>query len=562
MAKKNAQYKVLLEISRFLSCPITEDELLEEILTGCKEVVKAQACSLYLPDLSTGEMIIHSALNDGSISLNSTRIPKGSGIVGQVFKSKKLINLKDVSKNKNHYKGLNEKTSITPKAMLTLPIMDRTTCLGVLQMINPKKAKFFTKADEELLEAISNISASALARVEAQKREIASAMTRQELGVAREIQKSFLPPSLKTVDKAFVYMQNFPARTVGGDFYFTYAVDKHRFLVGLGDVSGKGVPASLSLARITAKIDILVKSIDGALDKWITMLNKEIANDLQNGRFIALTAVLFDTKKETIQVTTAGQYAPIVHEKDEWIRLNCPNQLPLGILPGNTYTSKTFKFKEGHQLMLYSDGITEARNIKGEELTESRFITRLPTDLNGIETFQAAYEAWRSFADCSNPHDDVSLLLVDFPPYPSHSRLYLTCCPKTMKQGREFVESWAKYCGFDEITIGQIVLACDEAATNIYRYAYEEKSGPINCTAHIENNHLVFTITDRGIPVDLTKIKGRCLEDIRPGGLGTVMIQTVFDEVEYKPETIGTILTLRKRLPKPSDISIIENKST
>jgi serine/threonine-protein kinase RsbW len=115
--------------------------------------------------------------------------------------------------------------------------------------------------------------------------------------------------------------------------------------------------------------------------------------------------------------------------------------------------------------------------------------------------------------------------------------------------GREFVERWAAFAGFDDVTVGQIVMACDEAASNVFRHAYQAHPGPLTLHAEVDQDVLTIQISDRAKPVDVTKLKGRELSDLRPGGLGTFIMSKVFDEVKYAPMAIGTSLTLRKKLP-------------
>jgi len=115
--------------------------------------------------------------------------------------------------------------------------------------------------------------------------------------------------------------------------------------------------------------------------------------------------------------------------------------------------------------------------------------------------------------------------------------------------GREFVEQWAVYAGYDDVAVGRIVLACDEAASNVFRHGYDQKPGPLSYHAEISDDRLTIQIIDEAKPVDASKIKCRELSELRPGGLGTFIIGQVFDEVKYEPAGKGTVLTLRKHLP-------------
>jgi len=173
----------------------------------------------------------------------------------------------------------------------------------------------------------------------------------------------------------------------------------------------------------------------------------------------------------------------------------------------------------------------------------------LPRGETGTKTLATSISAWHDFVKSAPQHDDASLLLLDWRGQPPPSTFQTTCCLANIASGRQFVERWAAFAGFDDVDIGQIVLACDEATTNVFLHAYGATSGPLTYHAEIDDARLTFRIVDNAKPIDLTKVKGRELSDLRPGGLGTVIMAQVFDEVNYEPLAHGTSLTLRKKLP-------------
>ena len=177
------------------------------------------------------------------------------------------------------------------------------------------------------------------------------------------------------------------------------------------------------------------------------------------------------------------------------------------------------------------------------------FLDKLVTGRTGAATMIAAIEAWKNFASAAAQHDDASLLLLDWRGSPPPRELCTTCCPENLCLGREFIEQWATHAGFDDVTIGQIVVACDEAVSNIFRHGYDKNPGPLKFQAELAGDSLLIRILDEAKPVDVSQIKARELSDLRPGGLGTFIMAQVFDEVKYEPQAIGTMLTLQKRLP-------------
>lgn len=544
------RYKCLIDTARQLSSAMDLDALLGQILSSSQQVMAAEATSMFMPDHSTGEMVLHSAASmDKELKAQPIRIPKGAGIAGSVFDGRKTSNIHDVQNDPRFYRKADDSSGFVTRAMITVPLLSGENCLGVIQALNPVGRHHFDEVDREIFEGYASLIASALLRLDAQQREVTDAKAKQELELAREIQQSFLPPGLRIMETCQVRFAYFPANVVGGDFYFVHPLNRHRSLMGLGDVSGKGVPAALTMARATAEIKGMLRELDRDLGVWVRGLNDILTNELHGGRFIGMTFLLTDSEQGTLQVCTAGQYAPIWSDNQRWHKAVCRPQLPLGIMPGYNYHSETFPLRTSQIWMLYSDGVTEARNVLGNDYTEDQFLKDLPPNLNGSNTLQNAVQAWKSFVGNASPHDDASLLMLDWRGKPPEARLHLKCCTENLSTARGFFESWAKYAGFDDIIVGQIVLACDEATTNVYRYAYDGKSGPIGFEAGLEEGRLFIRIVDQGRPVELDKIKGRELDELRPGGLGVILLKQVFNEVDYAPKGVGTVLTLKKIIP-------------
>jgi len=135
--------------------------------------------------------------------------------------------------------------------------------------------------------------------------------------------------------------------------------------------------------------------------------------------------------------------------------------------------------------------------------------------------------------------------------------LTLRSDPKHLATGRRFIEQHAREAGFDDLTVSQIVLAVDEAVTNIIRYSYDMRpDGEIELKIKSSKEDFTVLLRDYGKTCDPEKIKPRPLEEIRPGGLGTHFIRTVMDEVKYACKNPGTeLIMVKKRSGSPKDLS-------
>ncbi|MFH1066772.1 MAG: GAF domain-containing SpoIIE family protein phosphatase, partial [bacterium] len=329
---KLSRYQELLDIARSFNRVTKLDSLLEEILRRSQDVLGIEACSLFLLDRKTGELVIHSARGNSAPMLAAARIPKGAGIAGSVFESKKLLTIKDAKNDPRHYAGMDEKTGFVTRSMIAVPLLNNDECFGVLQALNPIGREFFDETDEAICETFASLVVNVLLRLESHKREIEQICVKQELELASEIQHSFLPEPYLTFESHRLYMNYTPAKQIGGDFCFFQSCERQqRFLVGLGDVSGKGVPAALTMASVAATIKAMFCQLEDDLGAWVAELNRRITADLRGGRFVGITFILADVSSEKIHVCAAGQYPPFYMNGQTWKRLDIEKQMPLGI---------------------------------------------------------------------------------------------------------------------------------------------------------------------------------------------------------------------------------------
>jgi anti-sigma regulatory factor (Ser/Thr protein kinase) len=195
---------------------------------------------------------------------------------------------------------------------------------------------------------------------------------------------------------------------------------------------------------------------------------------------------------------------------------------------------------------MFSDGINEGRSTTGEEYGMERFAASLKPG-SPRRTLSLAWQSWSAFADTDDLHDDACLTV--FGCRPAHT-LNLLSSPAQCKRCRQFVESWTRYVGFDDLTRGQIQLAVDEAITNIMRHTYQQREGEkIDITVELDEQYLTFRLRDYGPTLDPNKLQKKELSDVRPGGLGLPLLDMTFTTVRFLPHEPGNELVLSKPTP-------------
>ena len=539
------RYRALLHAARNLFSLTNLDDLVENILKYACVMMQAEACSMFLPDRATRELVIYSGRGRDD-AINNFRIPWDKGIAGNVFQQRKFLRIDDAQNDPRLLRTADQKTGFVTRSLLCAPLVDRNECFGVIQALNPVGRAIFTRLDEDIFEGLTSIVTGALIRFDRERKINRELSLAREMAMAMEIQKSYLPPEEMVQPRWEMRVRYRPARTIGGDFYSCISLPGDRLLAALGDVSGKGIPAALTTAQIVTEVQAQASVAEQGLVPYVTALNNDLRKRLTSGRFVATTFLLYDPHKETMEVVCAGQFEPWRWRNDNWEIVPVPHALALGVFPDLKYTSVTFPVLPGEKWVLFSDGINEGRSIYGEEFGFDRLRAGLGAG-GAAQSLGRAWKDWETFVDDDHQHDDACLALVLLKPA---AAMEMASAAANCRHGRDFIEQWALTAGFSDLERGVIVLAADEAVTNVMRHTYGSATDkPIILSGEIAEGHLHLRLRDYGPPVDPEKLKGRELEDIKPGGLGLHLLHNVFTVVEHKHHPDGNEWHLAKPLP-------------
>jgi sigma-B regulation protein RsbU (phosphoserine phosphatase) len=538
------RYRALLLAARNLFSCTSLDDLVENILKYSCTMMQAEACSMFLPDGVTRELIIYSARGKED-AINMFRIPWDKGIAGTVFQQRKFMRIDDAMNDPRLLRVTNAKSGLVTRSMICSPLVDKDDCFGVLQALNPIDRPVFTRHDQDIFEGLTNIVTGALVRFDREMKIQREAKFAQEMTMAMEIQKSYLPPEELSLPRSEMRVRYRPARAIGGDFYASIALPGDRLLAAVGDVSGKGVPAALTTAQITAELHAHAHELEQGLGAYVTAMNDALCRRLARGRFAATTFLLHDPDRDVMEVICAGQFEPWRWRNDTWQNVPVPHALPLGIFRGQDFTATEVSAPPGEMWALFSDGINEGRSPSGEEYGLDRLRASFGTG-HATEVLKRAWSCWETFVDSEHQHDDACLALILLKPSPM---MEMSSAAKNCRRARDYIEAWALAAGFPDLERGRIVLAADEAVTNIMRHTYQgAPDQPIVLSGEISDGYLHLRLRDRGPHVDFASMKGRDLDDIKPGGLGLVLLKTVFTVVEHTQLPEGNEWHLAKPL--------------
>ncbi len=195
----------------------------------------------------------------------------------------------------------------------------------------------------------------------------------KELSIAKNIQTAFLPASVPQSEGIEIVVSMETAKAIGGDLYdFTDALAGQKKLgIMIGDVSGKGVPAALFMARAIADFRHFVNP-SAAPFEVLNELNKQIAVNYKTGLFVTMFYMVYDTVKRSLTFSNGGHLPAIWLKSGGVIELLKTEGMPLGIVDSETYLDGVVQLSPEDTIVLYTDGVTEARNSEKEEFGEDR----------------------------------------------------------------------------------------------------------------------------------------------------------------------------------------------
>jgi len=299
------------------------------------------------------------------------------------------------------------------RTLMAVPLQTETRTIGLIYVDSPNMFRAFTKDDLSLLTVMANVAAIRIEHARLSEVEEIERRMARELEQAAEIQRSFLPGSAPQVAGAELAGYNAPCRTVGGDYYDFFTYPNGRVAMVLGDVSGKGMPASLMMMGLQARVQVLADEPQN-LAAVINRLNKITCQNCPSNRFITFFFCVLDPATGELAYCNAGHNPPVVVRTSGAVEYLDGGGPVLGILSIANYSEYRAKLEPGDALAIYSDGVTEANNGKEEEFGDERFAAVLTANRHksAPDIVAAVNEALTEFAAGSPPADDITLIVA------------------------------------------------------------------------------------------------------------------------------------------------------
>jgi len=259
------------------------------------------------------------------------------------------------------------------RSMMCAPLLDSEgNPLGVLQVDTLDQRKRFQPEDLEVLTTVAIQAGIAVHNAQLHESALKRKELEQDLELAKEVQKAFLPQTQPQLPGYEFFDFYRPMIFVGGDYYDYITLPDGRTAVIVADVVGHGIAAAMMMAKVSAEAKFCLAS-ESHPATAVTMLNSRLSA-MQVERFVTFVAVVLDPIKHEATIVNCGHMAPIWRRSGTAIEEPGDDLvgLPLGIMEDLKYRQKTISLEAGDVLAMYTDGINEAMNPKGQQYTIER----------------------------------------------------------------------------------------------------------------------------------------------------------------------------------------------
>lgn len=408
-----AYQKVLVKFSNDVSSMVGLENILDKTFETFTNALKINNFGIMVRGNHNGDLVVarSKGIKTENITFNHSSI---QSFVAQ----KKLLSKIPVVEREEFASVCGERSTqlIENNIYTIVPMIVKSKLVGLLLFGLKHSGAQFSHEDLELLNAVANQAAVSIenARLyEAEKQKLA---IERDLDLARKIQQGLLPSCIPSVNNLDICGQMIPAMQVGGDYYDLIKVSDSKIFVVVGDVSGKGLSASLYMAKLQTMIQ-LACTADKTPRQILVEINKKLYESLERNWFVTMTLALFDSEQKTVKFCRAG-HMPLLTSFNGTVKSYRSGGIGVGLESGTIFESslveEQVKFTSGQIFAFFSDGLTEAMNERDDLFGEEKLSELLKgkSTKTASELMEEIWESITKFRGSAEQSDDMTMVLV------------------------------------------------------------------------------------------------------------------------------------------------------
>jgi len=417
-----SQLETVLEISSLLNTELDLDILLDKIMQTARNVMDADIVSFALIDEERGDLVFKLAVGKKGNLIPGlgklSRVPLGEGINGTVAQTGKALMLEDCRHHPTFNPGYEKIIGMGFGPILAAPIKVKGNILGSCSVIRDRARQlFFSNKDLSLFNMFCDSAGLAVHNARTHQAVLRNQKLETNMAFSQSVQESFLPAQAPRRTGFRFAAKMVPAQTVGGDYYDFIDFPDGTLGIILGDVSGKGFAAALHMARLMSDFRNISQTISEPAAIFNEVNRLLYTRSRRQAMFTTAIFLLLDPVTRRVRIANAG-HPPLLLKKasGKLLEKGKADGPPLGILPKISYTQSEIRMDKGDAILLYSDGILDARDEK-RQLYGSRRLKRTLKSSSAVprKMIQDLQKSVRQFSKNAEQADDltfVSLLAI------------------------------------------------------------------------------------------------------------------------------------------------------
>ncbi len=407
-----AYQRVLIKFINDVSCIVGLEKILDSMKTTFVEslMIKEFGIMIKSPD---GELVLERA-----VGLKHSNLIVKDANLEKVIAEKSLISDFVVIEQSDFISAFPtaSRRLIEDNIYTIIPMIIKSKVIGLLLFGLKHSGSQFAGKDVELLYTAANQAAISIENARLYRSEAEKQKIERDLDLARKIQQSLLPKCIPDLRGLDICGQMIPAMQVGGDYFDLIPVSDKKIYVVVGDVSGKGLSASLYMTKLQTMMQLAC--VDSRSPRDILMeINRKLYTSMEKDWFITITLALFDIETNSVKVCRAG-HAPLLAALNGTVAIYRTQGIGVGLEKGiifdKTLVEEEIQLSPGKIFAFYSDGITEAIDEKEEFFGEEKLIELLKdkTSFRSTQLVDTIWESLKQFRGRAEQNDDMTLVLV------------------------------------------------------------------------------------------------------------------------------------------------------
>jgi len=399
--------------TRLLTSPMDLQQVLEIVVKTVCEVLDMDAAGLRLLERDTGKLVLKATYGLSDAYKNKGPVTAAASELNIRALHDEVIIVDDMRAHSHFRRYHDEIIREGIISSISIGLLFRNRGIGILRLYS-KRPRKFSESDISLAQTVAAQSAAAIVNARLYNESLKADRMEHQLRLAGEVQRHLIPqkaPSISGLDLAGIYV---PCYEVGGDFYDFITLPDGRLVLAMGDIMGKGVPASLAMASLRSGLRAYAEEIDN-ISELVGRANRMFCRDTKHGEFATLFCGCLDLNSGALTYCNCGHEPPVlIHADGTQTRDLSEGGMVLGIDTDTQFDAQQVKLRSGDMLIMYTDGLADAVNFQRESFGRHRIIKAALASVD-MSAEQAAHNIlWlmRKYTGLTRRFDDTAIVVL------------------------------------------------------------------------------------------------------------------------------------------------------